>query len=63
MIRKGNPPTLEFGYLSRIGVILLEWHHPHILSEIRLKVQKLGFHLLLLCRGEKYFGMLYAFRR
>ena len=48
--------------LSRIDVILLEWHHPEILDEIRQKLQKLDFQLLAR-RREKDVGMLYAFRK
>jgi FkbM family methyltransferase len=47
--------------LSRIEVMLLEWHHPDILNEIRQKLQKHGFQLLVRRSREKDRGMLYAF--
>jgi FkbM family methyltransferase len=49
--------------ISRIEVMLLEWHHPDILNEIQRKLQKLGFQLLVRRSGEKNRGMLYAFRK
>jgi FkbM family methyltransferase len=48
--------------LSRIDVILLEWHSPSILSEIRRTLEKSAFSLLVQ-RKNKDLGMLYAFRQ
>jgi FkbM family methyltransferase len=48
--------------LSRIDMILLEWHHPDILSEVRQKLQNLNFQLLVR-KTEKDEGLLYAFRK
>jgi FkbM family methyltransferase len=48
--------------LSRIDVILLEWHSPSILSEISRTLEKSAFSLLVQ-RKNKDLGMLYAFRQ
>jgi FkbM family methyltransferase len=53
--------SLSANTLSRIDVILLEWHHPEIFAEIREKLEKLAFRLLVR-RMEKSRGFLYAFR-
>jgi hypothetical protein len=47
---------------TRIDAILLDWHHPEILSEIRQKLKMLGVQLLIRLR-EKVVEMLYAFRK
>jgi FkbM family methyltransferase len=49
--------------ISRIEVMLVEWHHPQILNDIQKKLQSHGFHLLVRRSGEKDRGMLYAFRK
>src|SRR5258707_786201 len=48
--------------ISRIDVILLEWHSADIMGEIMQTVEKLPFYVLVQ-RREKNIGMLYAFRR
>jgi FkbM family methyltransferase len=53
---------LSANTLSRIDVILLEWHSPSILSEIRRTLEKSAFSLLVQ-RKNKDLGMLYAFRQ
>jgi FkbM family methyltransferase len=53
---------LSANTLSRIDVILLEWHSPDILDEITQTLQKSAFRVLAR-RREKGIGMLYAFRQ
>jgi FkbM family methyltransferase len=53
---------LSPGTLSKIDVVLLEWHSPEILQEIRQTLDKLPFRVLVQ-RREKNIGMLYAFRK
>jgi FkbM family methyltransferase len=53
---------LSANTLSRIDVILLEWHSPSILSEIQTTLEKSGFSLLVQ-QKSKDLGMLYAFRQ
>jgi FkbM family methyltransferase len=57
IFRRFSPNTL-----SRIHVILLEWHSQEILGEIEQRLEKSAFSLLVR-RREKDIGMLYAFRQ
>lgn len=53
---------LSANTLSRIDVILLEWHSLDILSEITETLEKSAFRVLAR-RREKSIGILYAFRQ